>query len=51
VDGQAMPHSLFDLVKAPWKAHPGNSVVAFKDNSSALRHACLARWLASVCLS
>lgn len=28
---------LFDIVKAPWKANPNNSVVAFKDNSSTIR--------------
>ena len=29
--------NLFNLVKEPWKVNPNNSVVAFKDNSSAIR--------------
>ena len=37
IDGQQMPTNLFDLVKEPWKVNPNNSVVAFKDNSSAIR--------------
>jgi phosphoribosylformylglycinamidine synthase len=37
LDGQRMPHNLMDLVKAPLEAHPRNSVVAFEDNSSAIR--------------
>lgn len=32
-----MPETLFSLVKAPYKANPNNSVIAFKDNSSAIR--------------
>ena len=39
MDGQEMPHSLFQLVKAPLKANPRNSVIGFHDNSSAIRHA------------
>ena len=34
-----MPHSLFQLVKAPLKANPRNSVIGFHDNSSAIRRA------------
>jgi phosphoribosylformylglycinamidine synthase len=37
IEGEKMPSNLFDLVKEPWKAIPNNSVVAFKDNSSAIR--------------
>ncbi|GBF90353.1 hypothetical protein Rsub_02459 [Raphidocelis subcapitata] len=37
LDGKRMPHNLMDLVKAPLEANPRNSVVAFKDNSSAIR--------------
>ena len=37
IDGEKMPSSLFQLVKEPWKVNPNNSVVAFKDNSSAIR--------------
>ena len=32
-----MPDTLMDVVKAPLRANPSNSVIAFKDNSSALR--------------
>lgn len=32
-----MPNNLMDIVKAPLDANPTNSVVAFKDNSSAIR--------------
>ena len=37
LDGEAMPDTLMDIVKAPWKAKPSNSVVGFNDNSSAIR--------------
>ncbi|NKB89419.1 MAG: phosphoribosylformylglycinamidine synthase [Acidobacteria bacterium] len=37
VDGVEQPHSLMDLVAAPLEAAQNNSVIAFKDNSSALR--------------
>jgi phosphoribosylformylglycinamidine synthase len=32
-----MPETLFSLVKSPYRANPNNSVIAFKDNSSAIR--------------
>ncbi|PNW79730.1 hypothetical protein CHLRE_08g364800v5 [Chlamydomonas reinhardtii] len=37
IDGVKMDDTLFNLVKTPWKVNPNNSVVAFKDNSSAIR--------------
>ena len=37
LDGEAMADTLMDIVKAPWKANPSNSVVGFNDNSSAIR--------------
>ena len=37
IDGEPQPHTLFELVKATYKANPNNSVIAFKDNSSAIR--------------
>jgi phosphoribosylformylglycinamidine synthase len=37
VDGVEQPHSLMDLVAAPLQAAPNNSVIAFCDNSSAIR--------------
>ncbi|KIY99597.1 phosphoribosylformylglycinamidinesynthase [Monoraphidium neglectum] len=39
LDGEKMPHNLMDIVKAPLDVNPRNSVVAFKDNSSAIRGA------------
>lgn len=39
LDGERMPESLFDIVKAPWKKNPGVSVLAFCDDSSASRGA------------
>lgn len=37
VDGEKMPENLMGIISDPWKQNPNNSVVAFKDNSSALR--------------
>jgi Formylglycinamide ribonucleotide amidotransferase linker domain len=37
IDGVKMPSSLMQLVKSTLKANPGNSVIGFKDNSSAIR--------------
>ena len=37
IDGKAAPHHLFDVVRAPFEANPNNSVIAFHDNSSAIR--------------
>ncbi|MGD2134671.1 MAG: phosphoribosylformylglycinamidine synthase, partial [Gemmatimonadales bacterium] len=37
IDGKAMPHHLIALIKRPLEANPGNSVIAFRDNSSAIR--------------
>lgn len=36
IDGQEMPQSLMDIVKAPWRAYPGNSLTAFHDNSGVI---------------
>ncbi|MCL7968389.1 MAG: phosphoribosylformylglycinamidine synthase [marine benthic group bacterium] len=36
VDGTELPRSLMNLLKAPLDANPRNSVIAFKDNSSAI---------------
>ena len=38
VDGQTVPETLMSLVKDTLKAHPNNSVIGFKDNSSAIRY-------------
>eukprot|EP01083_Nonionella_stella_P042127 113976_1 len=35
IDGEEKPKSLFQMVKAPYKINPNNSVIAFHDNSSA----------------
>lgn len=39
LDGKPADHTLMQLVKAPWKANPNNSVIGFNDNSSAIRYA------------
>jgi len=36
IDGKPVEHSLFDIVKEPLRRNPKNSVIAFKDNSSAI---------------
>lgn len=37
IDGEEMPESLIDVVSRPFRENPGNSVIAFRDNSSAIR--------------
>ncbi len=37
IDGERMTLSPFDLIKRPWKLDPGNSVLAFADDASAIR--------------
>jgi len=37
IDGQEMPHHLISVVQGPLRAHPSNSVIAFRDNSSTIR--------------
>lgn len=37
VDGRKVPETLMRIVKAPLAANPANSVIAFRDNSSAIR--------------
>lgn len=37
IDGEEAPQSLIEVIKQPLKANPRNSVIAFKDNSSAIR--------------
>lgn len=37
IDGVVMPRTLLEVVQSTLKANPGNSVIAFKDNSSAIR--------------
>ncbi|MDD5552086.1 MAG: AIR synthase-related protein, partial [Candidatus Pacebacteria bacterium] len=36
IDGVEMPETLLEIVKSTLEANPGNSVIAFKDNSSAI---------------
>lgn len=36
IAGSPQPHTLFSLVKDTYNANPNNSVIAFKDNSSAI---------------
>lgn len=37
IDGKEIPESLMQIVKEPFRRNPNNSVIAFKDNSSAIR--------------
>ncbi|MDD5289266.1 MAG: phosphoribosylformylglycinamidine synthase, partial [Dehalococcoidales bacterium] len=37
IDGQQMPRSLFQIVKSTLSENPANSILAFSDNSSAIR--------------
>ncbi|MCK4781410.1 phosphoribosylformylglycinamidine synthase [Candidatus Parcubacteria bacterium] len=37
IDKKEMPETLFDIVRAPIKANKENSIIAFKDNSSAIK--------------
>lgn len=37
LNGEILPHSLMDLIKEPLKANPNNSLIAMKDNSSAIK--------------
>jgi phosphoribosylformylglycinamidine synthase len=36
IDGKEIPESLMKIVKEPYRRNPNNSVIAFKDNSSAI---------------
>ena len=36
IDGQEIPETLFQIIKSTLEANPSNSVIAFKDNSSAI---------------
>lgn len=37
IDGKVIEESLMDIVKEPYRKNPKNSLIAFKDNSSAIR--------------
>src|SRR3990167_6060139 len=37
IDGKEIPENLMQIVKEPYKRNPNNSIIAFKDNSSAIR--------------
>lgn len=37
IDGKEMPESLFRIVQSTLKSNPANSIIAFRDNSSAIR--------------
>ncbi len=36
IDGVEMPETLMEIVQKPWRVHPGNSKVAYDDDSSAI---------------
>ena len=37
IDGKETPENLMSIVRAPLEQNPGNSIIAFRDNSSAIR--------------
>lgn len=37
IDGKEIPLNLMDLIREPYKRNPNNSIIAFGDNSSAIR--------------
>ncbi|MFH1207009.1 MAG: phosphoribosylformylglycinamidine synthase [Patescibacteria group bacterium] len=37
INGQPLPETLMNIVKDPWRKHPGNSIIAFCDDSSAVK--------------
>ena len=37
IDGEVQPGSLMSIVKEPWRRNPGNSLIAFGDDSSAIQ--------------
>lgn len=37
IDGEEIKENLFQIVSAPYKLNPSNSIIAFKDNSSAIK--------------
>jgi phosphoribosylformylglycinamidine synthase len=37
IDAKEMPHTLMEILKQPLSTNPANSIIAFKDNSSAIR--------------
>jgi phosphoribosylformylglycinamidine synthase len=37
LDGKEVTETLFQLIQAPMEANPSNSIIAFKDNSSAIK--------------
>src|SRR4030042_6500154 len=37
IAGMEMPYTLMDLIRQPLEVNPNNSIIAFKDNSSAIR--------------
>lgn len=36
IDGEEMPYTLMEILKQPLRTNPANSIIAFKDNSSAI---------------
>ncbi len=37
IDGEEIQHTLMELIKEPYRKNPNNSIIAFRDNSSAIR--------------
>ncbi len=49
IDGHTMPESLMEIIKTPWRLCPGNSLIAFHDDSSAIKVPWETEVLASSC--
>ena len=37
IDGTEVPHTLMEIIKEPYRRNPNNSIIAFSDNSSAIK--------------
>ena len=46
IDGTPVPVTLMELIKEPWQTNPGNSLIAFGDDSSAIRGSKVIAWIA-----
>ncbi len=45
IDGQAMPHTLFGMIRHTEKVSPQHSVVAYSDNAAVMEGGLVERWL------
>jgi len=49
IDGAAMPHSMFDMIRATERAAPQHTVVAYSDNAAVMEGRRVQRWLPQGC--